>query len=127
MTRNFTSGFCVIVNAPQVVAVQHRRERAIERQNFQTVSRQIELANDLRAQQGNDVGANRKLEAGKNFFRYRGAAKHVSSLKYQHALARARQVSGIDQSVVTATNNNDVIFVFSSLTQRMSPKYAVHE
>ena len=52
----------VIVDAPQVIAVRHRREGAVERQDLEAVARQIEIADDLRPQQRHDVRADR--EAG---------------------------------------------------------------
>ena len=58
MPGNFASRLREIVDAPEVVAAGHRRERAIKRENLQAMARQIELANDLRTQEGNDVRAN---------------------------------------------------------------------
>ena len=40
----------VIVHAPEIIAVRHGRERAVERQDFQAVAGQIEVADDLRPQ-----------------------------------------------------------------------------
>jgi hypothetical protein len=45
----------VVVDAPEMVAVQHRRERAVERQDLQAVAREIQIPNDLRAQQRDHV------------------------------------------------------------------------
>ena len=70
---------------------------------------QIEIANDFRAQQGDHVGADRELEAGKNFFGDRGAAEHVTAFQHQHFLAGARQVGGIDQAVVAAADDDHVV------------------
>ena len=68
VARNFAPRHAVIVDAPEVIAVGHRREGSVERQNFKAVTRQIELANDLGPQQRDHVGADGKLEAGKDFF-----------------------------------------------------------
>ena len=38
MPQNFAPRAAVIVHAPQVVAVGHRRERAVERQHFEAVA-----------------------------------------------------------------------------------------
>ena len=65
MSGDFPAGLRVIVHAPEVVAVRHRRERAVERQDLQAVPWQIELANDLGPQQRHHIGADRVLEAGK--------------------------------------------------------------
>jgi len=40
----------VIIRAPQVLAFKCRREGSVERQNFQAVPRQIEIADDFRSQ-----------------------------------------------------------------------------
>ena len=67
-------------------------------------------------QQRDDVGADGELEAGKHFFGDRGAAEHVAAFEHQHFLARARQISSVDQSVMSATNDDDVVFIAHSLT-----------
>jgi hypothetical protein len=51
----------------EVVPVLHRCDRALERQDLQTVSRQLEVADDLGAQQAHHVGEHRELEAGEHF------------------------------------------------------------
>ena len=84
--RDLAARLRVIVHAPEIVAVRHRRERAVERQNLEAVPRQIEIADDLRPQQRHDVRADRELEAGKYFFRHGGAAE-------RRAAARARAPS----------------------------------
>src|SRR5436190_7246109 len=102
----------MIVDAPEVIAIRHRRERAVEWKNLKTVPRQIEFANNFRAEQGDDIGANRKLEAGKNLLGDRRAAEHMTPLKHQHTLARARQISRIHQAVVAAADDDDVVVRF---------------
>ena len=47
----------VVVRPPERVAVRHRRESAVERQDLESVPRQFELANDLGPEQRHDVGA----------------------------------------------------------------------
>src|SRR5882672_4993850 len=109
MSGNLAASLCVIVDAPQVVTIRHRREGAVQRKNLQLVSRQIELANNLGPKEGYDVGTNRELETGKNFLCYRGAAQHVASLEHQHTFTCACKISGIHQTVVPATNDDDVV------------------
>ena len=81
MAANFAAGFGVIVHAPQVIAVGHGRKRAVERQNFQAVARKIELANDFRAKQRDDVRAFGEKKAGDDFFGNSGAAENVAALQ----------------------------------------------
>ena len=68
----------VVVDAPQVFSLEHGSEGAVERKDFKTVTRQIEIANDFRAEERNYVGTNGKLKAGKYFFGYCRAAQDVA-------------------------------------------------
>src|SRR5437870_10855200 len=110
MARNLASRLRMIVNAPQIIAVRHRRECSVKRENLQTMSWQIEFANDLRTQERNDVRANRKLESGKDFFRYRGAAEHMPAFEYQHTLTCAREICSVDQAIVAAADDDRIVF-----------------
>src|SRR5213595_3076498 len=75
------------------------------------MSRQIEFANDLRAQQRNDVRTDGKFEAGKDFFGYRGASQHVTTFEHQHALAGTREIRCIHEAVVAAADDDTIVFV----------------
>ena len=99
----------VIVDAPQIVAVRHRRERPVERQDLEAVRRQVELADDLGPQQRDDVRADRVLEARVDLFGHRRAAEHVAALEHQHLPPGAREVCRADQPVVAAANHDDVV------------------
>ena len=109
MPQDFAPRAAVIVHAPEIVAVRHRRERAVERQHFEAVAGQIEIADDLRAQQRHDVRADRDVEAGKHFLGHRRAAEHVPALEHEHTAARARQIRRVRQPVVAAADDDDVV------------------
>src|ERR1043166_8248316 len=109
MTGDLAARPRVVVDAPEVVAVGHRRERPVERKNFQPEARQVKLANDLRPQERDHVRADRELEARKDFFSDRRAAEHVPTLKNQNALAGARQVRRVHQPVVPAADDDGVV------------------
>ena len=68
----------MIILAPEVIAVGHGCHRAVERQNFQAVAREIEIANNFGAKQRDDVRKNGKFEAGDDFFGDGGAAEDVT-------------------------------------------------
>jgi hypothetical protein len=51
MTPNLALRPSMIVHAPQVVAIGHGCERAVEWKNFEAVTRQVQFANDLGAQE----------------------------------------------------------------------------
>ena len=109
MAGDLAARLAVIVDAPQVVAVGHRRERAVERQDFESVAGQIEFANDLRPQQRDDVGADRKLEAGKDLLGTGSSAENVPALENQNFLAGFGEIGGVDQAVVAAANDDGVV------------------
>ena len=110
VARDLAMRLAMVVHAPEIIAVRHGRERAVERKNFQAMARQIEVANDLRPQQRNYVGADRELEAGKDFFGDGRAAEHMAALEHQNFLAGAREISGVDQAVVAAADHDYVVF-----------------
>ena len=83
-----------------MIAIRHRGERAVKRQDFQPVARQIEFANDLRSEQRHDIGTYGKLETRKDFLGAGRAADDVAPLKHQNLLPGFRQVSRVDKPVV---------------------------
>ena len=108
--RDLAMSLAVIVDPPQIVAAGHGRESAVERQNFQAVAGKIEIANDLRAQQRDYIGADRELESGKNFFGDGGAAEHVTTLQHQNFFPGARQIGGGGEAVVASSDDDCVVF-----------------
>ena len=101
----------VVVDPPQVVAradrvavavlrrgpahaLGDRRERAVERQDVQAVARQVQLADDLRPEQRDDVREDREAEAREELLGDRRAPEHVALLQHdrlQPARARDRR------------------------------------
>ena len=109
MACDLAAGLAVIVHPPQVVAVRHGRERAVEGKNLQPMLRQVQITNDLGPQQGNDVGADGKLEARENLLGAGSAAEDMTPLQHQDFSARASKIRGVDQPVVTASDNDSVV------------------
>ncbi len=70
---------------------------------------QIQVPNDLGAQERDDVGADRELESRKDFLRHRRAAHDVAPLEHQDLLAGAREVGGVHEPVVPASDDDDVV------------------
>src|SRR4029077_14754105 len=99
----------VIVHAPQMVAVRHRCESAVEGEDLKSVPGKIEVANDFGPQQRDDIRANRKLEAGKNFFRASRPAENVAALEHEHLLSCFRQIGGVGKAVVASANHDYVV------------------
>ena len=63
---------------------------------------QVELANDLRPEQRDDVRADRIAEAGKELLGNGGAAEDVPPLEDQHLPAGTGEIRGGGQAVVAA-------------------------
>jgi hypothetical protein len=73
------------------------------------VAGELQLADDFRAQQRHDVGADGEFEAGKDLFGDRRAAYEVPAFEDQDFLAGPRQVRGSGQAIVAATNDDGVV------------------
>ncbi len=101
----------VIGPCGEIVAVVHRRHRARQRQDLQAVTRQFQVADDLRAQQADDVGEFGEAIAGKDFLGHRGAADDVAPFQDHDLLAGARQVGAGDQAVVAGADDDRVVVV----------------
>jgi hypothetical protein len=48
---DFAVSFAVVVHAPQVITAGHGGEGAVERENFEAVAREVEVADNFRPQQ----------------------------------------------------------------------------
>src|ERR1041384_7700191 len=101
----------MVVHSPEIVAIRHRRKGAVERQDFETMAWQVEVANDLWPQKGNNVRTDRELESGENLFRDGGGTEHVSALQHQHFFARTSKVRSVREAVVASANHDNVVFV----------------
>jgi hypothetical protein len=99
----------VVVDAPEVIAAGHRRERSVERQDLETAARQVELADDLRAEQRDDIRADGKLEPGKDLFGDRRTTEHMAPLEDEHLAPRTGEVGRGGQPVVAAADHDDVV------------------
>ena len=117
----------MVIHAPQVIAVWHRRERAVERQDLEPVPRQVELPDDLWPQQRDHVRTFRKQEPGKDFFRDRRTAKHVAALENDHSLPCFCEIRGIDQSIVAAADDNRVVVLPHAVRLRQDSVTLVRE
>jgi hypothetical protein len=109
MAADFADGFGVIVHAPEVVTARHRGEGAVEREDFEAVAGQIEFPDDFRTEKRNDVRALGEQEAGDDFFRDGGTAENVATFKDEDLFAGFGEIRGVDQTVVTAADDDDVV------------------
>ena len=110
MSGNLAPRFAMVIYAPQVIAIGHGREGAVQGKDFQAVAGKVEIADDLRPQQRDHVRADREFEAGKDLLGHGGPAQHVAALQYYNFLAGTRKIGGIGEPVVPAANHDCVIF-----------------
>ena len=99
----------VIVHAPEIIPAGHGSERTVEGQNFKAAAGKVEVANNLRAEERDDVGADRELESGENFFGDRRAAEHVTALEHEDLLPRAREICGVSEAIVASADHDGVV------------------
>ena len=109
MSQDFPARLGVVIHPPKVVAVRHRREGPIKREDLEAVPREVELPDDLGPEQRDHVGTDGEFEPWENFLSDRRSAEHVTALQDQDLLSRASQVGRVDQAVVTAADDNDVV------------------
>src|SRR5258706_11494606 len=93
----------------EVVAVVERRQRALERQDLQPVARELELADDLRAQQAYHVREDGEAKAGEHFLAHRRAAHALATLEDQHLAPGASELRSTGEPVVAAADNDGVV------------------
>jgi hypothetical protein len=109
MTANVADGFRVVVHAPEIIPAGHGGEGAVERQDFQAVAGKVKFANDFRAEKRDDVRTFGKKKAGENLFGDGGAAKDVAAFEDDDLLPCFGKVRGVDQAVVAAADDDNVV------------------
>src|SRR5216683_2590796 len=92
-----------------MVAIRHGGESAVEWQDLKSVTGKVEATDNLGPQQRDDVRADRKLEAGKNFFRASRAAEDVAALEDEHFLSGFSQIGGVGEAVMASPNHDHVV------------------
>src|SRR5206468_12304768 len=80
----------------------------------QAVVRETEVANDLRIEQADRVARGRVAKSGMEFFGNRRAADDATALDNAHRRARVGEISGADEAVVTAADDDGVEHRYSS-------------
>ena len=101
----------VVVAEEQVVAVAGRVERRRHHQRQEAVLDQVELVDDLGAQQAQRVGERRELEARHQLLGDRRAADAVVLLQDQRAQPGLREVRRVGEPVVAAADDDRVVLV----------------
>ena len=109
----------VVVDAPQIVAATRlwpvaraqRGERPVEREDVEAVLRELEVADDLRPQEADDIREDAEPEAREELLGHRGATEDVAPLQDERLEAGARQVGRADEAVVAPADDHRVVAV----------------
>ena len=91
------------------VAGAERGERAVEGQDVEAMPRQLELADDLRAEQRHDVREDRESEAREDLLGDRRAAEDVALFEDQGLHPGPGEIRGADEAVVAAADDDRVV------------------
>src|SRR5437764_4598838 len=109
MARELAAILVVIGPLHEVVIVRQWCERALERQDVQAVARELELADDFRAQQTHNVGKDREAETREHFFAHRRAADALAPLEHQNLATGAREIGGTGEAIVPAADDDGIV------------------
>ena len=91
-------------------AVGKRRERrGAPRQHLEAVPLEVEVADDLGAEEAVDVGRGRDLEPGPELLGDAGAAQQVAALEHQRLEAGPGRVGRRDEAVVPAADDDQIV------------------
>ena len=98
----------MIVHPPEVVIVEWR-DRPVQRQDLEAVLGELELADDLRTKQRDDVGEDAEAVPGHDLLGNRRATQHVPTLEDDDLLARLREVRRGHETVVASADHDRVV------------------
>ncbi len=99
----------MIAAAKQIIAVRHRRKRAVERNDFEIVFRQFEIADDFGTEQADDIGADRIFKTRIDLFSDRRAAEHMAALQDEHFFPGFGEIGCAGQAVVAGADDDRII------------------
>ena len=109
MARDLPARLGVIARAEQMVAVGHRCERAVQRDDFEIVLRQLEIADHFRSQQADDVGAYGIFKPRIDLLGHSGAAEHMAPFQDEDFFTGFGEIGGAGQAVVATADDDCVI------------------
>ena len=115
VAANFALGFGVVVDAPEVVAIEHGGKGTVERKDFEAVVGKIQFADDFGAEQRYDIGTFGEEEARDDFLGDGGAAEDAATLEDQHFFSGFGQIGCVHEAVVTASDDDHIVGLRHSL------------
>ena len=93
----------------QAAAIGQRRERRrVARQDREAVLFELQLADDLRQEQADDVRGGGNFVAGPQLFGGCAAAEHVATFEHADFVAGASQIRGTNKAVVAAADDDRI-------------------
>ena len=108
--RDLPAGQLGVRAQHQRAAVGERRERGrVPREHLEAVWREVQIADDRRAEEAVDVGGGRDLEAGQDLLGDARAADDVAPLEHEHAQPGAGEVARGHEPVVPGTDHDGVV------------------
>ena len=99
----------VIGPGGEIIAVVHWRDSGWQRQNFEAVAREFEVADDLGAQQADDVAEFGETIAGEDFFGDGRTADDFAAFEHHHFFLGASKVCSRDKPVVPGADDDCVV------------------
>jgi hypothetical protein len=99
----------LVAGQQQRTAVAENIERAAEGNQAQAMPSKIEVADDFRAQQAQDVGGDGIAVARMEFLGHRGAADDRATLQHQRAQAGLAEIGGRRQAVMPGADDDGVV------------------
>ena len=104
----------------QVAAVGEGREEGADGKRLVAVALEIEVADDLGAQQADHVGSGRAAVAGRDLLGDCGAADHVAALEHKRPQPALGEVGRRGQPIVAAADDDGVVVGRHPLLRRVS-------
>ncbi len=92
-----------------IAAVQRGRQGAFQGQDRQAVGRQVEIADDLRPEEADDIGEDGEFKAGEDLLGDGCATHQIALFQDQCLFAGAGQVGGGHKPVVPAAYDDGVV------------------
>src|SRR5260221_14323351 len=108
MTLDLLAGRGFVGPTGEIVAVLHRYERIIKREQFETVLGQMQVANDFGPEEADDIGTDRVFEARVNLFRNGGPTDQMAAFEHQHFETGAGEIGGGGKAVMAGADNDSV-------------------
>src|SRR5210317_594425 len=107
-SRNFAPGGLRISATRKRFTIGKWCKRAFQRYHLISVPGEFKLANDVRAEQTDHIGVNRKCEARKYLVTASSASQNMALFQNENFFSGFCQIGRADQPVVSSADNNGI-------------------